>query len=75
MGNKENMGNVQRSPQKNANQSAQRVNVNNLKMTLNALLEEKRTLQQRIKQNSKNEDMKFDLDILNNNIDTLQKRI
>ena len=29
----------------------------------------------RIKQNPKNDDNKFDLDILNNNIDTLVKRI
>lgn len=44
-------------------------------MTLNALLEEKRTLSSKIKQSSKNDDLKFDLDILNNNIETLQKRI
>jgi len=48
-----------------------KANVANLKMTLNGLLEERRSLNQRIRSTPHNDDFKFDLDILNNNIETV----
>ena len=45
--------------------------MNNLKMTLNSLVEEKRNLQTQ----KLTPDIKFEIEIVNNNIDTVQNKI
>ena len=51
--------------------STKSVNVTNLKNTLAGLIEEKRQLTLKIKNTGHNEDLKFDLEIVNNNIETV----
>ena len=46
-----------------------------LRATLGSLVEEKKNMINQIKQNPNNGELKFELDIVNNNIETVQQKI